>query len=135
MDWGLFLLLYLISVPVFFVVDMVWLGVVARSFYQRHLGYLLGPVNWLAAIGFYLIYLVGVIFFAGYPGVAADSAWLALGLGAAFGFFTYATYDMTNWATVRNWPARVVVVDILWGTFLGASVAGATAYIYLQWIG
>ncbi len=134
MDFGQFIILYLLSAPIFFAIDMVWLGVVARNFYQRHLGYLLGPVNWPAAIGFYLIYLVGVTLFASYPGAMAESAMLALGLGAAFGFFTYATYDMTNWATVRDWPAKVVVVDILWGTVLGASVAGATTYLYLLWL-
>jgi uncharacterized membrane protein len=125
-----FLTLYAISVPVFFIIDMIWLGVVARGFYQSQLGHLLGPVNWPAAIIFYLVFLVGLTFFAIYPATAKASVLTALGLGAAFGFFTYATYDLTNFATLKDWPLTVVVVDILWGTVLGGTVAAATVYLF-----
>lgn len=121
-----FLTLYIISVPVFFIIDMIWLGVVAKSFYQSRLGHLLGDVNWPAAIIFYLIFLVGLIIFAVYPAVTAGEWQYALLYGALFGFFTYATYDLTNLATLKDWPLSVVIVDIIWGTVLGAAVASVT---------
>lgn len=125
-----FITLYLISVPVFFLIDMVWLGVVARDFYQSRLGHLLGDVNWTAAIIFYLVFLVGLTFFAIYPAATEGKVVTAIVLGGLFGFFTYATYDLTNLATLRDWPLSVVFVDMAWGTVLGAGVAGITTYIY-----
>jgi uncharacterized membrane protein len=126
-----FLSLYAISVPVFFLIDMVWLGVVARDFYQEKLGHLLGPVQWGPAILFYLLFLVGLTFFATYPGLQAASWKTAALYGALFGFFTYLTYDLTNLATLKDWPVSVVYIDILWGTILGALVSGVTVTIYL----
>jgi uncharacterized membrane protein len=96
----------------------------------REAGHLMGDINWVAAIIFYLIFLLGLTYFAMYPAVAKGSLLAALTLGALFGFFTYATYDLTNLATLRDWPVSVVVVDILWGTVLGMAVAGGTYYIY-----
>lgn len=130
MSIKLFISLYAISVPIFFLIDMLWLGLIARPFYQTQLSSFLGPVNWPAAILFYLLFLVGLTFFAIYPGATADNWLHALMLGALFGFFTYATYDLTNLATLRDWPLLVVVVDIIWGTVLGAIVAGATVFIH-----
>jgi uncharacterized membrane protein len=124
-----FFALYLISVPVFFIIDMIWLGVVASSFYKNQLGDLM-QISWTPAIIFYLVYLIGLIIFAVYPGVLEGSWKTALIYGALFGFFTYATYDMTNLATLKDWPLAVVVVDIVWGTILGASVSVVTYYLY-----
>jgi uncharacterized membrane protein len=126
-----FFILYAISVPIFFIIDMLWLGVIARSFYRSRLAHLMGDVNWTAAVVFYLLFLVGLTFFASFPAVDQGSGWeLAFGLGALYGFFTYATYDLTNLATLRDWPMPVVVVDIIWGTLLGASVAASATSLY-----
>jgi len=108
---------------------MVWLGVVARDFYATRLGHLLGEVNWTAAIIFYLVFLVGLTFFAIYPAAVAGDVGKALLLGALFGFFTYATYDLTNLATLRDWPLSVTLVDMVWGTVLGGSVSALTVYL------
>jgi uncharacterized membrane protein len=109
--------IYLITVPVFFVIDLIWLGLVAKDFYQRHLGYLLRPqVNWSAAIVFYLVFIVGILFFAVFPALEAQSSMRALAYGALFGFFTYATYDLTNQSTVKGWPLIITLVDLAWGT-------------------
>lgn len=124
-----FMALYLISVPIFFIIDLVWLGVVASSFYKNQLGTMM-QVSWTPAIAFYLMYLVGLIIFAVYPGVLAGSWKVALVYGALFGFFTYATYEMTNLATLKDWPLVLVPVDILWGTVLGAVVSVVTYYFY-----
>ena len=123
-----FLILYGISVPVFFVIDIIWLGFIASNFYQARIGHLM-EINWTAAIIFYLVFLVGLTYFAIYPG--ATAGWpTALLLGALFGFFTYATYDLTNLATLRDWPLSLVIVDIIWGTVLGASVSALTVILY-----
>jgi uncharacterized membrane protein len=119
-----FMKLYLLTVPVFFVIDIVWLGIIARGFYRRQLGFILSPdVNWVAAVTFYLIYIAGIIFFAVRPSLASGRLSEAALLGGLFGFFTYATYDLTNMATIKDWPLKIVVIDILWGTCLCALVA------------
>ena len=127
--------LYLMAVPVFFLVDMVWLGLIARNFYQKHLGFILSPeVNWTAAIIFYLIYIVGIIFFAVVPALEKDSLARAIVWGGLFGFFTYATYELTNMALIKDWPLKVVIVDVAWGFFLCATVAALT-FLGAKWIG
>jgi uncharacterized membrane protein len=125
-----FLTLYAVSFPVFFIVDMAWLGLVASNFYKSQLGNLMGPINWQAAIVFYLVFLTGLTFFATYPAVLKNSLLSAVILGGLFGFFTYATYDLTNLATLKQWPLSVTIVDMIWGTVLGALVSVVTVFIY-----
>ena len=125
-----FLTLYAISVPVFFAIDMVWLGLVASNFYKTQLGSLMGDINWTAAIIFYLVFLVGLTFFAIYPAALKNSLMTAAILGGLFGFFTYATYDLTNLATLKDWPLSVTIVDMIWGTILGAAVSTITVYAF-----
>ena len=130
MSFAFWLKLYLFTIPVFFAIDMVWLGFVARNFYKTSLHHLLSPeVNWPAAFLFYFIYIVGILLFAVRPGLEAQSLARACLWGALFGFFTYATYDLTNLATLRDWPVLVVVVDILWGTALCTLVAAGSYLI------
>lgn len=133
MQLGTFITLYLISIPLFVVGDLLWLGVVAKNLYQSNLNHLLGDVQWVPAIIFYFLFLGGLTFFATYPAIGG-TVYRALLLGALFGFMTYATYDLTNHATLRNWPAIITVVDILWGTFLGAAVSAGAYYIYTNFL-
>lgn len=129
-----FLKLYLLTIPVFFAIDLLWLGVVAKNFYQNNLSHLLSPeVNWPAALLFYFMYIAGIILFAVKPGLDAGSLAKAAIWGALFGFFTYATYDLTNLATLKNWPIKVVVIDIAWGSLLCTLVASAS-YLIGRWI-
>ena len=126
--------LYLLTIPVFFAIDMIWLGYAARNFYKTQLHDLLSPeVNWPAAFLFYFIYIVGILFFAVRPGLEAESFFKTCLLGALFGFFTYATYDLTNLATLRNWPITVVIVDIAWGTLL-CTLVGGGSYLIGSWL-
>ena len=125
---------YLLTALVFFAIDLVWLGLVARGLYQRLLGHLLGDVNWIAAVVFYLLFIVGIFIFAITPAVARDSAGHALLMGALFGFFTYATYDLTNLATLEGWPVSMVFIDIAWGAVLTGAVAFA-GYHIMSWLG
>jgi uncharacterized membrane protein len=133
MNGSLWLKLYLLTVPVFFAIDMLWLAVVARNFYKQHLHALLSPhVNWPAALLFYSLFIAGILFFAVRPGLEAHSLAKACLLGALFGFFTYATYDLTNLATLRDWPLLVTVVDMAWGTILCTVVSGAAYLIGMR---
>jgi uncharacterized membrane protein len=114
------------------VIDGVWLTVIARNLYRDNLGHLLADsTNWIAAVAFYLIYVAGITFFATQPGVDEGSAITAAWRGAILGFFAYATYDLTNHATLRNWPTLVTVVDMAWGAVLTAAVAGIAAWVTL----
>jgi uncharacterized membrane protein len=125
-----YLKLYVLTVPVFLVVDLLWLGVIARDFYRTSLAHVLSPtVNWTAAIAFYLIYIAGILYFAVLPGLAEESLRRTLIQAALFGFFTYMTYELTNMATIADWPMKVVVVDILWGILLCTSVAAGSFYL------
>jgi uncharacterized membrane protein len=131
-----FALMYLVTVPVFFLIDLVWLGVVARDFYRSQIGSLMAdPIIWWAAILFYLLSVAGIVFFAVLPALDAGSWTKALLLGAAFGFFTYMTYDLTNLATLRGWPVMLTVVDIAWGTVLCGTVATAGYFIGTRVLG
>lgn len=115
---------YLVSFAVFLLIDMVWLGLVARSFYTKHLGYIMADkANFVVAFIFYAIFTFGLLFFVISPALAAQDPVKALTYGLLFGFITYATYDLTNMATLRDWPLIVTTVDLLWGTFLGGTTA------------
>jgi uncharacterized membrane protein len=122
------ILLYVITLAVFFAVDMVWLGVVAKTFYRKHLGYLMAPkIVWPAAILFYLLFIAGLLVFAVRPALAAGAPAKALALGALLGLISYATYDLTNLATFKDWPVIVTVIDLIWGTVLGGAVSWLSA--------
>ena len=116
-----YLKLYLSVFALFLAIDMLWLGVMGGWFYRKHLGYLLTPdVRWSAAILFYLLFVAGLLIFAILPGIQAGSARRVIALGAFFGLVTYATYDLTNHATIKDWPLIVTIVDLIWGAVLSA---------------
>jgi len=128
------ILSYLLTFLVFLMLDLLWLGVIAKNIYRKHLGgFLSDRVNWTAAFIFYIIYVVGISVFAVYPAVGKDSVYNAIFMGALFGFFTYATYDLTNLATLKGWPLPIVIIDIIWGSVLGALVSFSGFYI-VKWI-
>lgn len=111
---------------VFCACDFVWLGVLARDFYGSQLGALLrAEPNWVPAVLFYPLYVCGLCVFCVLPARAAGSWRRALGRGALFGLVAYATYDLSNLATLNGWPVAVTVADIAWGTFVSALAAGA----------
>lgn len=119
-----FFRIYLAALGAFFFIDMLWLGLVARSFTQHQLGFLMAPrVNWLVAIIFYLLFVAGLVFFVIIPGLKENSLKATLLRGALFGLVTYATYDLTNLATIKDWPVLFSLVDMLWGTVLSVSVS------------
>ena len=126
--------LYLVSISAFLAIDAIWLAVVARGFYRRHLGFLLAEQpNWYAAIAFYLVFVAGIVVFSTGPALSAGSLGRALMLGGFFGLVTYATYDLTNQATVAKWPWIVTAVDLAWGTVLSAIVS-CVGYLAGRWL-
>lgn len=126
--------LYLSTLAAFLVMDAIWLGLVARSFYKKHLGYIMAPSpNWVAAFIFYLLFIAGVLVFVVLPGLKENSLKITLLWAALFGLVTFATYDLTNQAVVKDWPLIVTVVDMTWGTFLGV-VLGFVGYTVGGWL-
>ena len=125
---------YLLTFIVFLMVDLLWLGIIAKNLYQKYLGdFLSDKVNWTAAFIFYLIYVAGILIFAVYPAVNKGSVLNAILLGALFGIITYATYDLTNLATLKGWPLPIVFIDILWGAVL-SSIVSFSGYYIVKWI-
>lgn len=126
----MFLKLYLIAFPVFLAIDMVWLTLVAKNFYAHHLGYLMAKnPNLFAAAVFYFIFIAGLIYFVITPALTTQSWSHALLAGTFFGFVTYATYDLTNLATLKDWPLIITIVDLIWGMVLSATISIITYFI------
>jgi uncharacterized membrane protein len=128
------ILSYVLTVLVFFAIDMVWLGFLAKALYRKYLGaFLSDQVNWTAAFIFYLLFIIGIFVFVILPAVEKNSILKAVGLGAFFGLITYATYDLTNLATLKNWPLPIVFIDMAWGAVLTALVSAA-GYSIVKWL-
>ncbi len=124
-----FLKIYLIALVVFLVIDGIWLGLVARNFYSKEIGFLLkDSPNWIAAGVFYLFFIVGVVFFVINPAIEKESFRYLVIAALLFGTITYATYDLTNLATIKDWPLQVTLIDIAWGGFLTLAVSSITYY-------
>lgn len=129
-----FLKLFIIAFIVFFAIDIVWLGVIAKNLYRDAIGHLMSASpNWIAAIIFYILYIIFLVIFVILPAIHQGSLSHAMLYGALFGFITYATYDLTNLATLKDWPLYLTFIDIGWGTLLGFSVSTLT-YILHQWL-
>jgi uncharacterized membrane protein len=131
MEISKILALYPISFIIFLGVDMLWLGVIAKNMYAKYLGkFISNEVNWTAAIVFYLLFVAGVMIFAIIPGITDNSLKQLIIKAALFGLFTYATYELTNMATIKNWPLNIVIIDIIWGMALSTIVAVVTYFVY-----
>lgn len=129
----MFIKLYLIALPVFLAIDFVWLTTIAKSFYAKQIGYLMAKnPNPISAFIFYLIFIAGLVFFVITPAIDKKMWTHALFAGALFGLVTYATYDLTNLATIKDWPLTVTIVDLIWGTVLSATVCVVTYLIAIK---
>ncbi len=130
-----YLKLYLATFAAFFVIDLLWLGLVARTFYRKYLGFIMAEnVNWAAAIIFYLLFILGILVFVTLPGLESGSLQSTLIRAALFGLITYATYDLTNLATLKDWPLTVTIVDLIWGTVLSTAVS-YVSFMAGKWLG
>ncbi len=123
----------MIALPVFLAIDFVWLTVIAKDFYAKHIGYLMAKnPNLFAALIFYLIFIAGLIVFVITPALDKKMWSQALLFGAFFGLVTYATYDLTNLTTIKDWPLIITIVDLIWGMTLSASVSTIVYFIAVK---
>ncbi|MDD3995457.1 MAG: DUF2177 family protein [Bacilli bacterium] len=124
--------MYLIALVIFVIIDGIWLGFIAKDLYRKELGHLLASnPNWTSAVIFYLLFLVGLVYFVINPGIEKESIMTVVISGALFGLLTYATYDLTNLATLKEWPLKITIIDLIWGTSLSTIVSTATYYFYM----
>lgn len=125
-----FLLHFVIALVVFFAIDLVWLGLIAKNLYSKYLGFIMSDkVNWIAALIFYALFIVGLLVFVIEPALQ-DQNFTQLALRAAlFGLVTYATYDLTNLATLKDWPIQITIIDLIWGTTLSTLVSVISVFI------
>lgn len=115
---------YITTTVAFFILDFIWLAFIAKTFYRAQLGSLMKEkVNFPIAGGFYAIFTIGIVIFAVAPALEVQQWQHAMIYGGLFGFFTYATYDLTNMATIRDWPTKMSIVDMAWGTCLTSATA------------
>ena len=135
MPWTTVAKLFVLTTIVFFIIDLVWIGVVANAFYQKHLGFMLRPdVRWAPAVAFYLLFIAGLLVFAVLPGLERQSLARAVVLGGFLGLVAYATYDLTSLALTKGFPGIVAAVDMVWGTVLAGTVSAA-GYGWGRWLG
>jgi len=131
-----YLIGYLVALVTFVAADMVWLGTMAPRFYRPTLGDIaISGVNLPPAILFYIVYPIGLLVFVINPALKSGSISTAVLYGALFGFFTYATYDLTNYATLRNWTMQLTLVDTAWGIILGAITSAMAFWLTEKLIG
>jgi uncharacterized membrane protein len=129
----MFIKLYIIALLTFLGIDIIWLTLVAKNFYAKQIGYLMAKnPNLIAALVFYLIFIAGLVFFVIIPSLEDKNWTKVLISGAFFGLVTYATYDLTNLATIKDWPITLTIVDLIWGTTLSASVSIITYLIAIK---
>lgn len=126
----MFLKIFGVALVIFFAIDILWLGLIAKKMYSKHLGFIMSPsVKWIPAIIFYVLFVIGITFFVISPAIDKQSWSYALLAGMFFGFITYATYDLTNLATLKDWPLVITIIDLAWGSFLGGAVSILTFVI------
>ncbi len=129
----MFLKLFFTALPIFIAFDITWVGFLAKDFYRDQIGFLMKPtINWVATIFFYFLFVTGLVLFVIQPALEKQSWTHALLFGALFGLVTYATFDLTNLALLKNWPVLVTIVDLIWGMFLSALVSLLSYFIAIK---
>lgn len=123
--------LFIIAFIVFLAIDAVWLGLVAPKLYKEYIGHLMtDKPNFIAALIFYVVFIIGLVYFVIEPNVVDQNLKRLIVSALLFGFVTYATYDLTNLATLKDWPITITVIDLVWGSFLSFATSILTFYIY-----
>ena len=121
---------FLITLFVFLGIDLIWLGFIAKNIYANAIGHLMSPnVNWPAAIIFYIIFVVGILYFVVEPALIHQNLTKLIIASALFGFVTYATFDLTSLATLKDWPLNITIIDLAWGTSLSLLVSIISYYL------
>lgn len=125
-----FIIAYIATLIAFILFDIIWLGVITKNLYSSEIGHLMSEkVNYFAAIAFYLVFITGIVVLAIMPGLEAGNIKKTIINAAVLGFVSYATYDLTNFATLKDWPLRVVLIDITWGAFISTTTSIVGFYL------
>jgi len=125
-----YLVYFAVTFAVFMAIDLIWLGVVAKNLYQEYLGYIMAKeVNWAAAVIFYVIFIIGALYFVIVPALGSGDVTRLVISAMLYGFVTYATYDLTNLATLADWPLKITVIDLIWGTSLSTLTSVISYFI------
>lgn len=125
---------YIVIAVVFLGIDLLWLGVIAKGFYNEQLGSLLADsVRWIPALVFYLFYVGAILYLAVLPALQTNSFVRAAVNAAVLGAAAYGAYELTNLATLKHWPLQVAMVDLVWGTVL-TTLAACAGYLVLKWL-
>lgn len=130
-----FMKLFFTSAVVFLIFDLFWLLVVSKKMYEHFIGDLMGDVRIFPAVIFYVIYVIGVTFFVLIPGTEKGSIGYVILAGALFGLICYATYDLTNLATLKDWPVAMTVIDLVWGTAVTTVTSVIVYFIDMNFFG
>ncbi len=125
-----YILHYILTFFVFLAIDFIWLAVISKNLYKDNIGHLMAEnVKYIPALIFYLLFVIGILSLSVYPGLKENNLVKTMIFASIFGLVSYGTYDLTNWATLKSWPAKIVIIDMCWGTFLSISVALASYFI------
>lgn len=123
---------FLVTALVFLLIDIVWLAFISPKLYKANIGHLMSDkVNFIAAGVFYLLYVGALLYFVIDPAIAGASVWQGIWRGAFLGLVMYATYDLTNLATLKDWPLKITIIDLIWGTFITSATSGIVTRIFL----
>ena len=129
-----YLRMYAVGIVTFLALDLLWLGVLAKGFYNRQMGHLMrSDVQWLPAVAFYLLFVAALVVFVAVPAVERQSVGRAIAFGAFFGLAAYAAFDLTGLALLKEFPTRAALVDLVWGAFLSASVSAVVTWSAMTW--
>lgn len=124
---------FLVTALVFLLIDIVWLAFISPKLYKANIGHLMSDkVNFIAAGVFYLLYVGALLYFVIDPAIADGSVWQGIWRGAFLGLVMYATYDLTNLATLKDWPLKITIIDLIWGTFITSATSGIVTRIFLK---
>lgn len=127
-----FLKTYLVTFIVFLILEAFWLGIIAKNLYAKELGYIMSPKpNLIATIAFFAIFILGFTFFVINPSIEKNMWTYALFAGILLGVLSYSTYALTNLATIKDWPVKIALIDILWGASLGG-LGSTTTFFALK---
>ncbi|MCK5811325.1 MAG: DUF2177 family protein [Clostridiales bacterium] len=129
------IVIFLVTFIIFMIIDFLWLSIFAKKFYHKHLGYIMAKKqNMLATVIFYVVFIIGLVFFVINPAINKHSVVYAIFVGSFYGVVTYGTYNLTNFATIKNWPISITIIDLIWGGFLCGLISLTSYLLFINYL-
>ncbi len=129
------IVIFLVTFIIFMIIDFLWLSIFAKKIYHKHLGYIMAKKqNMLATVIFYAVFIIGLLFFVINPAIIRQSVVMALFAGSFYGLITYGTYNLTNFATIKNWPITITIIDLTWGIFLCGLISLISYLLFVNYL-